>query len=184
MAETFRRRGAAGFLWNDGRWRVLAAVYPMREDAQSVRMQLESRHSVETALYQLTLPKLELRVSGMTGQLDILEAAFLHANDLSAQIYEISIAMDRQEMTAAAACETLQKIAGQLDLVALRMEQRFESPRHDTAAGLIRLLKDSADFCRTLHPDTDGVTIGMKLKHQNLSVLCQLYQIYDSLSHT
>jgi len=184
VADTYRRRGAAGFLWNDGRWRVLAAVYPLREDAQSVRLQLEAGHDVESVLYQLAFPQLELRVNGMAGQLEILEAAFVHADALTTQLHQISIAMDRQEMTAAEAAEALQALGAQLELVALRMEQRFTTPRHQTVTGLIRLFRDSAEFGRAFSPDADGVTAGMQIKHQNLSVLYQLQQIYAALSHT
>ena len=39
-AQVFQKRGAAGFVWNEGRFRVLAAVYSLKEDAQRVRQQL------------------------------------------------------------------------------------------------------------------------------------------------
>ena len=184
VAESYRRRGAAGFLWNDGRWRVMAAVYPLREDAQSVRMQLESKHDVETSLYQVQLPQLELRVSGMTGQLDILDAAFMHANDLAVQLHGISTAMDRQEMTAAGAADQLAAMCEQMDLVVLRMKQRFETPRNETVSMLIAMFEEGSAFCRSFHSQLDGVTAGMQLKHQTLSTLYYLQQIYHTLSHT
>ena len=43
LAEQFQRRGAAGYVWQDERYRVLAAVYPEKEDAQAVRQQLREQ---------------------------------------------------------------------------------------------------------------------------------------------
>lgn len=45
LGQQFVKRGAAGYVWHDGRYRTLAAVYPSLEDAQAVREQLSEAHS-------------------------------------------------------------------------------------------------------------------------------------------
>lgn len=184
LGEKYTRRGAAGYVWLDGRYRTLAAVYTLREDAQTVRRQLSEKHEVETYLYQISLPSIKLRLSGMKGQLEILEAAFMHAEDLVHSLVKMSSAMDRQEMSVPEAIEALHGIGDQLQMVSLRLQQRFTSPRHRTVSSLIGYFEDYSGFITRLDPDESAVNVGTKLKYQTFSSLELLKQIYDSLSNT
>ena len=67
LAEQFQRRGAAGYLWPEERFRVLAAVYPEKEDAQAVRQQLRDQHDVDSYLFEISIPSVSLRMTGMRG---------------------------------------------------------------------------------------------------------------------
>lgn len=184
LAQQYTLRGAAGYVWHDGRYRTLAAVYPLRDEAQSVRRQLHEKHDVDSYLYQIDLPAIRLRLSGMNGQLDILEAAFLHANDLIAELQRISVAMDRQEANADEALETLHALKNQMQTVVLRLHQRFASPRHAAVEGMIACLEGYTAFCGELSQQENAVALGMKIKRQTLASLHKLKQVYDTLSHT
>lgn len=91
----------------NGRYRTLLPSIPRGEDAEAVREQLSEAHSVDSYLYQIDLPALHLLMKGMKGQLDILEAAFAHANDLVANLQKASVTMDRQEMSGEEAAQLL-----------------------------------------------------------------------------
>lgn len=184
LAGQFSRRGAAGFVWHDGRYRTLAAVYPTREDAQNVRMQLREVYEIDSYLYQIDLPALHVLLGGMKGQLDILEAAFAHAHDLAENLHAVSVALDRQEISGAEAAQALSALGAQVDTVALRMRQRFTSPRHATVEGLLGCFEDYAAFLETLNETDSAVTMGMRLKHQTLSTLYRLKGVYDALGNT
>ena len=184
LAQRFRLRGAAGYVWQDERYRALAALYPSRDDAQSVREQLMERHTVETWLFQVDLPAVRLRLSGMKGQLDILEAAFLHANDLVSQLQTLSVAMDRQERSADEALQALASLREQMETVRLRLEQRFSSPRHQTVEGLICCFADYAAFSGELAGGESAVELAARVKHQTLQSLRMLKSVYDELGDT
>lgn len=184
LAQQFVKRGAAGYVWHDGRYRTLAAVYPTREDAQAVREQLSDAHSVDSYLYQIDLPALHLLMKGMKGQLDILEAAFAHANDLVVNLQAASVAMDRQEMSGEEAAQLLNGLGEQVDTVKLRLEQRFSAPRHQTVQGLIACFEDYGAFLETLNAGDSDATFGMKVKRQTLSTLNHLKSVYDALGNT
>ena len=147
LAEQFQRRGAAGYVWQNERYRVLAAVYPEKEDAQAVRQQLREQHDVDSYLYEISVPALSLRMTGMKGQIEILEAAFLHADELIRQTERISETLDRQEITPAEAVTELNTLREQVELVALRMEQRFAAPKL-AVERLIALFQDYAAFAQ------------------------------------
>lgn len=183
-AEAFRKRGAAGYIWHDGRYRVLAAAYPSKEDAQQVRGQLSDQHSIDCYLYAIEMPEISLRICGMQGQLEILQAAFAHIHDLVSQLQVLSVAMDRQELSAAEACEQLEGLNTQMSVVSLRLKQRFAYPVHNTVQALMKCFDAYAVFCGELSENESMIALGMKLKYQTLAMLQQIQEVYDTLSHT
>lgn len=177
LAARFAKRGAAGYVWTDGRCRVLAAAYPSREDAQLVRQQLSQQHQVESYLYEIDFPAIQLHMKGMQGQLDIWEAAFLHGHDLAAQLQNISVAMDRQEMSVQEAADALAALAQQVEGVSLRLKQRFRLPGHEAVSGLIDLFDSYGDFAPTV-AEQSASAAGTLVKKEQLEVLWRLKRIY------
>ncbi|MEG1889954.1 MAG: SPOR domain-containing protein [Clostridia bacterium] len=184
LADQFISRGAAGYVWHDGRYRTLAAVYPTREDAQAVRRQLSEQHTVETYLYQIDLSALRVRMSGAKGQLDILQAAFLHANDLVTRLQTLGVSLDRREMSNAEAVEVLQSLRAQTETVTLRLMQRFPTPRHQTVQGLTDCFEAYAAFCNGLSAEESAVALAMLVKQQTLNALNLLKTVYDGIGNT
>ena len=184
LAEQFQRRGAAGYLWPEERFRVLAAVYPEKEDAQAVRQQLRDQHDVDSYLFEISIPSVSLRMTGMRGQIDILEAAFLHAEELIRQMEHISETLDRQEITPAEAAEELNTLREQVELVALRMEQRFLSPRNAAVTGLIGLMRDYAAFAREETGQESNALLSRQLKYQTIQTIRLLLELTDALRNT
>ena len=184
LAEQFQRRGAAGYLWPEERFRVLAAVYPEKEDAQAVRQQLRDQHDVDSYLFEISIPSVSLRMTGMRGQIDILEAAFLHAEELIRQMERISETLDRQEITPAEAAEELNTLREQVELVALRMEQRFLSPRNAAVTGLIGLMRDYAAFAREKTGQESNALLSRQLKYQTIQTIRLLLELTDELRNT
>jgi len=184
MSELFSRRGAAGYVWQDDRYRALAAVYPIREDAQSVRTQLKEKHEVDTYLFEIALPAVRLKLSGMKGQLDILEAAFLHGNDLVAELQKLCVKLDRQEISVSEAMDHIASLKHQLDEVALRIQQRFTKPYHPAVEGMLAFMNDFVRFASTADENSSEVSFGTKLKNQTFSSLYLLKKVYDTLCNT
>lgn len=184
LAGQFALRGAAGYVWNDGRYRVLAALYPTQDDAQLVRRQLSDQHTIDSYLYQISLPALRVRLSGMKGQLDILEAAFEEANALISSMQATGIQLDRQEANSAETVALLNSLREQTDVMALRLRQRFAQPTHPTVSGLILCFEDYAAFCQSISPGDSEVTLGTRLKWQSFSSLHILNDVYNALSNT
>ncbi|MDD3336536.1 MAG: SPOR domain-containing protein [Eubacteriales bacterium] len=184
LAEQYRHRGAAGYVWQEGRYHTLAAIYPSREDAQNVRQQLSANHSIESYLYEIPLQTLQLRMSGMKGQIDVLQAAFVHANDLIAQLQRLSVQMDRQELTVEETVASLDALNEQVSLVRLRLEQRFPSPRNAAVNGLIGVFSDYSLFLSALDQNQSAVEMGRNVKYQAIQSLRLTKEIIDTLSNT
>lgn len=183
-AQKYAKRGAAGYVWNDGRYRALAAVYPDKTEAQQVRQQLETQHAVDTYLYAIELPELRLKIKGMQGQLEILQAAFLHAADLINSLQQLGVTMDRREINLQEVQQKLYTFAQQISLVSLRLKQRFTVPRPAVVDEMINLFDSSAASFETFDPQESAVLMTAKIKYETFSALNAFQKIYDELSHT
>jgi len=180
----FQKRGAAGYLWQDGRYRVLAAAYPARDDAQQVREQLRDQHNIDSYLYTVEFPAVSMRLTGMQGQVEILQAAFVHINDLAQQIQLLSVQMDRHELSVSETAEQVHAMASQMDLVTLRLEQRFSEPAPSVVQALTECMKDYSRFAGTVSPLESAASLGMKLKYQLFVTLEHIQNVYQLLNHT
>lgn len=183
-ALTFQKRGAAGYLWEDGRYRVLAAVYSTQEDARYVRQQLQDQHQIDSYLYTISFPAISLRVKGMQGQMDILQAAFVHVHELAAQLQQISVEMDRQERSVQEALSQMQAMRTQLEIVSLRLRQRFASPVPQTVNALLKCFEDYFAFSEEIAATESAASLGMKLKYRTFATLWNIQEIYQTLNHT
>lgn len=183
-SAAFQKRGAAGYLWKDGRYRVLASAYPEKEDAQLVRQQLQDQHGIDSYLHQISFPALKLRMRGMQGQLDIVQAALTHLHDLVSQVQSLSVRMDRQELSAIEAMDTLNVLKEQIQIVAIRIEQRFSMPRNETVQAIANGLNGYVAFVSALSTHESSLSMGMKLKYQVFVILSDIQKVYDTLTHT
>ena len=183
-AKVFEKRGAAGYIWNEGRYRVLASVYPSIEEAQRVRDQLKTQHSIDTYVYIIELPALKLRLNGMQGQIDIVQAAFEHADDLAVQLQKLSIAMDRREKSIAEVQSETEALDDKLRIVSLRMKQRFTQPFPRPVEGLMKCFESFSEYVSSIDNSQSLFEAGIELKKQIFQVLWNTRQIYQLLNVT
>lgn len=184
LGEQYQNRGAAGYLWHDERYRVLAAIYPTETDARSVRQQISQQHEVDSYLYRVYLQPIEVSLHGMRGQIEIIQAGFTHAADLVSSLQEISVMSDRAELAWEEQLQQLVALNDRMQHVKLRLYQRFPEPRNACVAGLIALFDDFAAFADTAAAEEAQVLFGARLKHQTLRSLDLLRQVYDILGNT
>lgn len=183
-ARVFQNRGAAGYIWNEGRYRVLASVYPSMEEAQRVREQLKEQHAIDTYVYAIEMPALKLRINGMQGQIDVVQASFLHVSDLAVQLQQLTTEVDRQEKTVAEVQNAIEALETQLRIVAVRIKQRFAQPFPETLEILLDCFESFEEYAACVNEVQSVFEMGISLKKQTFEVLWNIKQIYHSLSTT
>ena len=183
-AEAFQRRGAAGYLWLDGRYRVLAAVYPEKEDAQNVRTQLAEQHGIDSYLYVINFPAMLLQLSGKQGQLEIIQSAFDMLDEIAVELQRLSVALDRGEVSVQEIIQSIAKQDETVQTVALRIKQRFEKPYHQTANVFIEHFEAFALFAENAAKIQNAADMGLKLKQQTFATLQMIQTTYQTLDKT
>ena len=96
VSELYRKRGAGGYVINDGTYRVIAAVYSNREDAQVIVTKLIS-DGLSGTIYEIKGAKVNYDKYGDVGK--ELETAADFCGALYEKLYLISNDLDKGEIT-------------------------------------------------------------------------------------
>lgn len=109
-ANSLKARGAGGYVMeDDGRYRVLAAVYSAKESLTAVREQLQAE-GFESATYTFMAPNSVLRVTATQEQIDGLVAGFNALTELIEEMGEAAISFDQNNLSAAQGREMVKEI--------------------------------------------------------------------------
>ena len=181
-AAAFRGRGAGGYIhFSDGLYRVLAAAYETRADAQAVQTQLKNQHQVETAVVEILQPELSLRVSGQKAQLASLEDAFGALCPLAGKLGALSAGLDRREKDASQIRPALQSEKTTLDALEARLLLRFGEDAPPAAEKLHSLCADAARGLDRCLAGQGSTALGAQIKYAQLMCLCRMASFAQSL---
>ena len=138
-AEAYTDRGAPGYVAQDGdKWRVFIACYGDKTDASNVRTRLESTQQVETYLYEWSVPQLRLRLSGMVGQMDVVEAGLALRWQVARQLRDDASRLDSGAITASDERQHLDSLDDQITLWANTARNRFARPYPSLVESLLQ----------------------------------------------
>ena len=183
VAESYYGRGAAGFLWHDTRYRVLAALYRDKIDAQIVRDRLHERNDLDSYLFEITLPALTLRLTGLVGQLDALQAALGFGLDCVNRLQALALRLDMQEASAEQTLKELAMLSAEAGEHAARLAQRFPEPRHQTVEDTRLSLEACVAYAGALSQDASAVQMAASVKHETLQMLHRMVLIYEGVQN-
>lgn len=128
-ASAYADRGAPGAVVHEGdKYRVFIACFGDKADAQAVRTRLGDRQGVETYLYAWSCAPLTLRLSGMTGQVDVAEAGLGLCLNAAVQLRDAAGALDQGGMTTDEVIAVLTAQEDQLAAWQSAVQDRFDRP--------------------------------------------------------
>lgn len=181
LAEDFKARGAAGYVYHDTRYRVLAAMYESGEDVAAVRAQLKDLHSIDTYAFEIALPEITLRVGGARGQLDVLSMGYEALIGLVEALNEAALLIDRQELTLSELTSSLAQTRSDIALLSSQLALRFSVPRHASIEELISAFGSFEDFMVSVE-NTSHMSLARlaaAAKHEAFSLLDALRRVYQ-----
>ena len=165
LAESFRLRGAAGYIARREHYRVLAAAYPTRADAQAVQNQLRTQHQVDAYIYEISRPEITLRLTGQRAQLTALSDAYDALDQSAEQLFALSQAIDQgKEQDYRAALTSTRETATALRG---RLAALFDAPPQ-AVQQVMDLLQALADGLEQAANAQSAVRLGAQIKY------CQL----------
>lgn len=174
LADSFRGRGAAGYVYPGNPYRVLAAAYENRENAQAVQAQLALKHGVDAYLYPLARSEVTLRLSGQKAQLDALADAFSLCDQLTYTLSGLSQALDRGEMTVREAVQALSSQRDTIQAITSRLLARFSKDEHAAVLKLAEILSGTGDLLAQAMQAPNAARLGSSIKACQLHLICTL----------
>lgn len=170
LAQEFAARGAAGYVHFDGgAYRVLAAAYPTRAEAQAVQTRLAAQ-SINTYIHPCAQEALSLRAGGSAAQVAAFGEALTYLDGLGDKLYALSAALDAREMEAVDAREALLSEGATSAALAQRLSEAFENDPPAALAPLSDLLCQLADAGEAMRNETGSARTGAALKRCQLAV--------------
>lgn len=172
LAETYRSRGAAGYIRKESQYQVLAAAYTARADAQAVMTQLRVNHQVDAVLKEITQPEVTLRLSGKPDQLTALNDAYDALEQLSTQLAALSDGLDRGKTDRQTALSALRSHRDTLNALKIRIDAQF-------GKSAPKAVKEASDILEALSLSLNEAlsaqstaALGAQIKYAQLQCLC------------
>ena len=145
LAESFRSRGAGGYVTEEAPYRVLAAAYESRADAQAVQNQLRTLHSVDVYVHEMASGEIVLNVSGQKAQLTALSDVYDALSQAAGKLSNLSQGLDQHTLDRESVDAALRSEKETFASLAYRIEMLFGEKPHEAvrnAAGLLQKISD------------------------------------------
>ena len=170
-ADAYTDRGAPGTVVQEGeKWRVFVACYGSEADAAAVRARLEERQQVDTYLYTWECPELRLRLMGMAGQLDVVEAGFTLLMSTAAALRDTAMEVDAAQLTTSEAAAAVTALNGQITLWEETVRSRFGKSIPALVEGMLTITSNWAARYEALQTAEDATVLSAALKAQAMGL--------------
>ena len=181
-AESYRARGAGGYIFRKDGCRLLAAAYTARADAQAVMSRLKAKHGLETEVVEIVSPEITLRLSGQKGQLTALTDAFSAIEKLCGHLNQLSLSLDQQETEAGEALKALQSERETLNALSARLQSRFGASAPAAIPKLKQILDDCAQSLNRASAAKTLTQLGAQVKYCQLECICRMAAYASALT--
>lgn len=181
LSQEFIPRGAAGYVCQeDDIYRVYAAAYPTRAEAQSVQNRL-SEQGVATYIQPCNEEGVTLRAAGTKTQLQAVSDIFSYLDALSMKFFALSSQFDKNEITLSEAVSALMSEATTCRALSDTLAGAFPDEVPLSAQPLSELLSLIAQECESAQNSQSAARVGAALKRCQLSVSAGLKSLISSL---
>ncbi len=182
-AEAYADRGAPGTIVREGaKWRVFIACYGAENDAAAVRTRLEQNQKVETYLYAWICPELHLRLTGMAGQLDAVEAGFTLLTSTAAALRDTAIALDAAQLTVSEVYEALATQESQMSLWEKTIYDRFGKSIPALTESMMVLTQNWRAGCANLRKVENITELSAALKAESMEMYADIITWRNALA--
>lgn len=181
LAQEFSARGAAGYVYRDGEtYRVLAAAYPTRAEAQTVQTRL-SAQSINTFVHPCVQEAITLRAGGTAGQVDALREAVEYLDGLEKKLYNLSTGLDNGQTTGNEGREALLSEGTTCAALLNNLTSAFDGEIPVMLSPLQATLSDIAAEAERVRGENGAARIGAALKKAQLLVFFGVYGFVESV---
>lgn len=168
-AQEIMTRGGAGYVFNDGSYRVLASAYTSEQDANTVKDQLKSQSNIDASVYTITVPKVDLTITSDDKNYDTLNAAFTSYLAAKDKVGELSLKLDKGEMNKDQALGELTTMKDELQKHYQAIEKLSE--KNENFKSFKELYKSTVEHMSSIK-DSDETLLSANLKNLYLHMIC------------
>lgn len=174
-ADAYTDRAAPGVVVQEGeKWRVFIACYGTEAAASAVRTRLEENQRVDTYLYIWECPELRLRLTGMAGQLDVVEAGFTLLTSTAAALRDTATELDAAQLTTSEANKAVSALDGQIILWEETVRSRFGRNVPALVEGMLSITQSWSARCGEIQSAANATEMSAALKAQAMGLFDEI----------
>lgn len=182
LANAYHSRGAGGYIDARDHFRVLAAAYQSRADAQAVQQQLRTLHQVDAYLFELQIPEITLRLTGQKAQLTALSDAYDALHQAALHLSDLSQSLDQRTAAQTDVRAALQSQKNTVISLEKRIRALFGESPHQAVRPILSTLEElSQALDRALSAQTE-TRLGAEIKYCQLLCIVHLAEYSGKLS--
>lgn len=181
LSQQFTARGAAGYVYQENDiYRVYAAAYPTRAEAQSVQTHL-SGQGVATYIHPCNEDSVTLRAAGTNTQLQAISEIFSYLDALSMKFFTLSSQLDKNTLAVTDAISALLSESATCRALGDALASAFPDGIPAGAQAICDLLTQIAQECESVQNSQSAARTGAALKRCQLSVIVGIKSLISSL---
>ena len=182
VADGYRSRGAGGYLLQQGSYRVLAAAYATRAEAQAVQNQLKTQHGVEAVITEIVRPEITLHLTGQAMQLTALTDAYDAVDQLIGHLNALFLSLDQGQADTEAILAALRSERDTAAALASRLDTLFAGAGHPAVRNMASLLEDIASALDGCLSAQGRARLGAQVKYCHLLCVCRMAAYAEGLA--
>lgn len=182
QAAAYTGRGAAGYILEDDKFRVLASAYTTQEDAMTIQQRLESQ-GISAYIYILQTDEVELRITATADQQIAIQNIFSFVEGAMQEIGACSLALDKQTMTAEAIISRMETLYAQGDSLKKKLLRLVPGGSDGVVDSMLSLLETTQNAISSVKTQNsqDSLAMASKIKYNYLDVLCNYVRFNQSI---
>ncbi|MDR0396001.1 MAG: SPOR domain-containing protein [Oscillospiraceae bacterium] len=183
-AATLRARGGAGYVIQDGAYRLLVACYPSRAEAEEVMNRLVSSGEYgASAIYRLNADEMIISLIATPLQASALSQAYSLLPEMIQELSRLALALDRGSMDASAVRASAGTSMNRAKQLLSTMDLAITDPRPDIVRELRALLETAAATMEQIvHSDSGALPLSSQIKYNHVDLLWRYVQYVKRMS--
>ena len=174
LAAAFQSRGAAGYVQAGEPYRVLAAAYTARADAQSVQTRLKNRYQVESVIVEIVRPEVTFRLNGSQESLDALGDALEEMRQAADRLNALTLALDQGQGTREEALAALRSERTTAQALFTRLQALFPQGTNRSVAEIGDMLNSLSLSLDAALNASSQTALGARAKYCQLLCVCRI----------
>jgi len=185
MAEQLQAKGGAGYIQQDeGRFRVLLVAYEDKADATNVSQRLQTNQQLETKIYELHRDVINIELEGQEKEISLIENAFHLTDSAVAEVFSLSLAFDKGDMTETEVREKCSKIFQEIEEIKKSVDEKRNIDDNNIVSFLTKCLDEYCTSLQDVESAEDALVVSSQLKKTYFQMQFAQIEMAKSTSNT
>jgi len=184
-ASELKEKGGAGYILNDGFYRVIAIGFKSEEDAKQVKEELKA-DGIESHVYKIATAGANMNITATKDNVNAIKSAFEQWEDKFGSLEDIIINLDKGSITPSDACDAIEKTKADLEQIRdqLKTLSSNQNNSSNVLSGLVTLYDNSClSLDKILSENSmNKVAISSEIKYTYIDMLMQYKDYMDQIT--